>query len=454
MKQMDRVLTLFYQWIKRQPRLAKWLEWIFKKLEHIISIPDLKSFVKSLGGLFVFNRLSSVLMMFIGIMTARILGPVEYGKIGLVGSVAGFLYIPILMGANNSMYKYLPECGAGQCQKLMNTALIGNILTAAFWGGIFFSAGPLAAKYFHIPPQIWQLGVGFTIILTFNTLTESFLRGQKKYTTIATIKFSSTAIFFLMILLLFLCLPNLKADFSTFYFCNISSQIFFIAWAIWRAGIRLTKFQISWPVVRQIYSLGTIVMVNMLLTAIINSSDIFIVNYFYPGRAVGLYNVYQGFVKNLFTVMFFEVFAVVFLPTIATMDKTVLYQKFNRYIYWFIPIITVITGIMTALTVLMFGKEYTLSLVYIVLVSLSIGLYSVFQMFNCIFSMEGNQGAKLCLIPLAVTVPCSLLLQFFLTKFWGITGMMIAVLLTNLMLVFIFKVVIAYRHKFTGLAAA
>ena len=410
-------------------------------------IPDGKSFVKNFGELFIYNRLASVFLMLISIMTARMLGPAEFGRIGLVGNICAFLYIPILIGANNSMYKYLPESGEDARRKLMSTAWLGNTATSVFFGGLFLLFSGVISKSIQMDPAIWRMGVFFTIVITFSNIAESFLRGQMKYSVIGKLKLLSASVFFLLILGVLPGLTPGKADYSTYYLCNIISMAVFIVPAVWKAGLPLRKLSVSRDMIKQIYSLGTIVMVNMLFTAILNSSDLFIVNYFCSGRELGIYNVYQGFVKNSFTAIFFEVFAVVFLPTIAAMDKTLLYKRFNRYILWVIPVIATVTGLITAVTVLLFGRQYTLSFTYIALVSVSIGLYLVFQIYNCIFSMEGNRGAKLCLIPLGMTMPASLLLQFLLTKFWGITGAMVAVLITNLMLVLTFRAVVAYRHK-------
>jgi O-antigen/teichoic acid export membrane protein len=418
------------------------------RIENVTIVPNVKSFIKSFCKLFIYNRLASVFSAVISIITARFLGPAEFGRIGLVGNMSTFIFIPILIGAHNSLYKFLPDSGEEQRQKLMSTAFVGSIITSVFFGGIFFGLTPVISKSIHILPGIWRMGVMFTIVLAFSIITESFLRGQMKYSTIGKLKLAGTGVFFILILLFFLVLTKKKADFITFYLCNIVSIMFFVLLAIWKSGVQIRKSNLSWNTAKQIYSLGTIVMINMFFIAILNSSDLFMVNYLYPGRDVGIYNVYQGFVKNLFAIIFFEVFAVIFLPTIASMDKTILHQKINKCIYWLLPVIVFLTGIITALTVFMFGKEYVLSFTYIILVSLSIGLYAIFQIDNCIFSMEGNQGAKLCLIPLAVTTPLSLFLQFFLTKLWGITGMMTAVLITNLMLVLLFKIVVYYRYKF------
>ena len=444
---LEKVLISFFQWCYQSPRLAEWVESCMKRLEGIKIIPDSKGFLKNLVRLLFFNRLSSVFAVFIGVVSARILGPAEFGRIGLVGNLTSFLFIPILMGANNSMYKFLPESTKAEGQKLMYNALLGNLVTTIFFGGLFFWLTGIITKSFHLSSEVWQMGLLFTVMITSSNLMESFLRGQKQYQTIAWLKFFTTGIFFLMIFLLFFGSTTIKANFITFYLCQIISLICFNILAFFKARVSFRRVNFSWKTLKQIYSLGMILMVNMFFTAILVSSDLFVVNYFYPGREVGIYNVYQGFGKNLFGVLFFEVFAVVFLPTIANLDKQLLYQKINKYLYWLLPGVAIFTGMMILLMVLLFGKEYPLNLTYLLMISLSIGFYFIFQIYNSIFSMEGNHGARLCLIPLGATIPLALLLQVCLTKFWGIAGTMLAVLLTNLILVCFFKVMLYYRYK-------
>ncbi len=443
----EKVLTSFYQWCYQKPRLANWLEAASQKIGGITIIPDIKGFLKNLLRLLFFNRLASVFAVVIGVISARILGPAEFGRIGLVGNLTSFLFIPILMGVNNSMYKFLPESSEVERERLIYHALLGNFATTLFFGGIFLALTGSVTRVFHLASEIWLMGLGFTVMITSSNLVESFLRGQKEYQSIAWLKFFTTGIFCLLILLLFFGSTNFKANFITFYLCQIISLVCFNILAFVKARVGLRRIKFSWQTLKQIYSLGMIVMVNMFLTAVLISSDLFIVNYFYPGREVGIYNVYQSFGKNLFGVLFFEVFAVVFLPTIANLDKRVLYQKINRYLYWFFPGVVCGTGLMILLMIWLFGREYPLNWNYLLLVAFSIGFYFIFQLYNCIFSMEGTAGARLCLIPLGVTIPVALILQVILTQVWGIGGMMLAVLLSNLLLVLCFKVLLYYRYR-------
>ena len=185
-------------------------------------------------------------------------------------------------------------------------------------------------------------------------------------------------------------------------------------------------------------------MANSLMVIILYSSDLFLINCFFPGKAVGVYNLYQGFAKGLFSVLFYEVFTVVFLPTIAHMDKHKIYQMFQRLI----PVVLlVIIGAVACLIIVILwlsGKEYGFNWAYILLVAFGIGFYSIYQINNAIFTMEGNTGAKLCLIPLGITMPISLMIQYLFTKSYGIIGTMVAVTITNFLLMVIFQVMLYF----------
>lgn len=443
---LERILTGMYQWFFGLPVISKIWETILGKLDNITIIPDARGFVKNIGKLFVFNRFYSVFGAVTGIIAARMLGPVEFGKIGLIGSIGGYLFIPVLLGANNSMYKYLPDSDQTQTKKLIGTALSGNLLAMVLFGVLFLSLKEIITGALRFSPGIWTAAVIMAVIIAFNSLSESFLRGQKKYSLIGRLKLANSIVFFVLILGLYFVYG--KADYRSYYFCNILATLFFIVSAITMSGFRFSWLGFSRSSAKKIYSLGLIVMLNMLFSNIINTSDTLIVNYFFPeSHELGIYNVYQGSAKHQFVIMFFEVFAVVFFPTIAQLDKKTLYKKINKYLYWLIPLAMAGCGAMLIMTVFFYGSEYKLNLLYVFLVSVSVGIYSMFQIYNCMFSLEGNKGARLCLIPLAITIPISLILQFFFTKWWGILGTMVAVLITNILLVFIFKLLLYHRYK-------
>lgn len=396
--------------------------------------------MKNIGTVFLYNRIGAIFPMLVTIWAARRLGPAEYGKIGIITNIANLLMLPVMLGVNSAMYKFIPDSAAGDDDELKATALAGNMISTACFSMLYFSIGGWAESYLRIPGRIWNMGIAATIVLDLYILSESFIRGRQQFLTIARARFAGNLLFLLMFLIFAHGSGNIRI--SDYFYALFASQLLFVAIALLKSGFR--SFPLSWPVFKKIYQYGFWNMANSLLIIILYSSDLFIINYFFPGEAVGVYNVYQGFAKGIFSVLFYEVFAVVFLPTIAHMDKYNLYRMFRRFIPWVLPLITGAAACFIGVVVWLFGKEYGFNWLYIGLVASGIGFYSIFQIDNAIFTMEGSSGAKLCLIPLGITLPVSLIIQYFFTKNYGITGTMVAVTLTNLFLTAIFQAILYF----------
>jgi O-antigen/teichoic acid export membrane protein len=406
---------------------------------------NIKEFINNLGIVFIYRIIGAVFSTVIAILAAKFLGPARYGQIGLVNNISTILLLPVLFGINSSMYKYLPDCDQSENDRLKAVALSGNTVLIIVFGLFYFNIGHWVEHSFKIPVKIWHLGIIATIVLDLYTLSESFIRGQKKFFLLARLKLVCNTTFFL--LFLFFQYYFKMMDVQCYFYIFFGSEVLFFILALYKSDFH--SFPLSGPVFKKIYAYSALNMFNSMLLILINSSDLFIINYFFPGREVGIYSIYQGFVKNLFSIMFYEVFAVVFLPTIAKLNKKQLYITIRKLIPALWLMVVVATAAFTVLIVSLSGKEYALNMGYVLLVSSGIGFYTIFHIYNSIFSMEGTRGAKLCLIPLAITLPISLVIQYKFTEYWGITGTMIAVTISNLFLVTIFIATIRrLYHKF------
>ncbi|HYH03727.1 MAG TPA: oligosaccharide flippase family protein, partial [Bacillota bacterium] len=396
-----------------------------------------QNFLANLGKIFIFNRIGSVFMMFILIWAARVLGPSEFGKIGLINNIANFLVIPLVFGVNNAMYKFLPNGDPTENLQLRTAAFAGNCLLSVFWLMIYFGLASGVEMHLHIPHRTWELGIYATIAMNYAILCESFIRGQKQFDTISWLKLLGNVIFFLLFLLSIWLLSRYGVE--IYFIPFFISQMVFGVFALLKSGF--VRLPVPWAQVKKVYSYGFLTMLNSVLTVILFSSDIFIINYFLSGVEVGIYSVYQGFAKGMFSALFYEVFAVVFLPVIAKMDTGKVYRVVNQVAVWVVTGVTMamagINGVIVGLT----GKNYGLDWRYIFLVAVGMGFYTLFQVYNSLLSMEGNKGACWSLLPIGVVLPFSLAGQYYFTQFWGVTGAIIAVTLTYFLLVVVFKLV-------------
>lgn len=415
-------------------------------LPKLIKTTFMYEFFHNFSIVFVYKFISSILSTLIIIFMARTMGPSEYGNLSIINNISVILFMPMILGANNSMFKYLSPINREESKEFINTSIIGSTIFSIFMVIVLLGMYGNIPKRLDISVHNWRLAVLVTFALGMYSLTESFLRGMKDFSYIGKFKLTSTVINFILIVLIFNITGGVNLE--HYFVCFIISYLIFIVFALKRTGIKIKILKFSWEKAKVIYSYGAINTINMTLGTILFTCDIFFVNYFYDFHAAGIYSAYQGFAKNIFSILFYEIFMVVFLPSIAQMDKNRLYKQMKKIALLLFFVTCLVIGFITFVSIILFGKEYVLKLSYIILTALSIGLYTVFNIYLNIYTMEGNNGAKMCTFPYLIVFPISILMQFYTTKYWGITGTMLSVVLTNFILIFILKLfIIRFSNK-------
>ncbi|MCD1258462.1 oligosaccharide flippase family protein [Paenibacillus athensensis] len=401
---------------------------------------DISSFFSRLSIVFIFRLLSAALNLLGLTLAARYQGVTALGDIVTVQNAAYFLIIPIVIGVPFSIIKYLPLAAPADAKRLIGSVWTWNLLLTAGFLLLYVLLAAWFSGWTHLSPLKWGLSVSLAVALNFSTVLEAVLRAQNKFFLLSASKMIGTVVFFLIVLLY---AP--KADnFSYFIGALVANFAIFAVIAWFGSGIR--SFGFSWPMSRKLYGFGAINMVSGTLSMLLFSSDLFIVNYFCSAYDVGVYSVYQINVRNFFNLMFFEVFAVVFLPAIAHMDKIRIYKTVLRMIPWLLPLSVAANAVLCLLLLFMYGSGYTLHWTYVGFVSASTGFHFIYWVFNSVFTIEGRKGATLNLIVLGLPLPLLLLATVGLTMKFGITGTMLASLLTQLVLLGTFILFIQRRY--------
>lgn len=376
------------------------------------------SFVEKLSIVFILNGTAIFFQMLTSILTAGYLGPEEYGKISLINSISIFLINPLIIGAHNAMFKMLPNCEDEEKEKLISTTALCNIINLLPMVGIYLVIYPLFIKNMNISFDIWTVGILFTVISEMYVLSESFLRGKKAFMKIGKFQLLSKLLFFVLMLLVVYVFKI--PSYSAYIACFFIARAVFVVLAIKNTKIDFRKF--SWPLAKKIYQYGSITMLNALLLGVMMYTDIVIINYFESGMDLGIYSAYKNFALTMFLIVFDEIFAVVFLPTIAAMNI----KDFFKGLLPKLPLIfiglCVVISMAVTLLILLFGKKYKLDFGYVGLTSVGIALAGIFELLFNTISLEGKKGAKICTLNLAVVAPLSLVAQFFLIKNWGVVG--------------------------------
>lgn len=388
-----------------------------------------RSFFSNLGIVFVFRFTTAVLSMVAIIFTVRNCGVIAMGNIGMVQNTANFLIIPIICGINSSIIKYLPLYEDKQNDEFIGTVLIWNTVLAIVLVTIYIIFKGIFCKITNLSTDLWIYSVILALTLNFATVFESVLRAKKSFFSLGTLKMISTIIFFAIVVVSVFKTKN----YYFYIFGFIIYQAIFAVLTIKKIGIKKSGFSIK--ISRIIYEYGAINMVSWVLSYILFSVDLFVINHYCSTYDVGIFSLYQTNVRNIFNILFYDIFLVVFLPTIAGMDKVKIYKKIISIIPLLIPFAIITNFAIGIVLFFLYGHNYQFNLTYIILVSVSTAFHFIYLVFNSVFGMEGKKGALMCLTVLGIPMPLLIAANIVFIKFYGITGAMVCSLLTQLVLI-------------------
>ncbi|GIQ70372.1 polysaccharide biosynthesis protein [Xylanibacillus composti] len=410
------------------------------RLRDIASNAQVKRFVSNLGTVFLFRFAAAVLNAVGLVAAARYFGVVAVGDINIIQNAGFFLIIPMLIGVNVAIVKYLPAGNAEEQGRLIGSVFVWNAALLMACSLLYLFPGMRLAEWLNLSPAVWLWSVLFAISVNISMVFDAILRAEEKFFLLGKARLIGTVLFFVIVLLA--CL--LSGSFYLFIAALMVNHLTFAVLAY--RGMSVRRFRFSWQSSRKIYSYGSINMVSLGLSMVLFTSDIFIVNYFYSGYEVGIYSVYMVNVRMFFNLLFHEIFAVVFLPTVAQMDKLMLYRRLMKLTPLILPAAMLANAVLCVTLLFLFGSEYPLNWTFVALVSIGTGFHFLYWVMNSIFTVEGKKGALICLQVLGIPMPFLLGATVYLTKLYGIAGAMAASLLTQLVLIGMFIVVIRLQY--------
>jgi O-antigen/teichoic acid export membrane protein len=411
---------------------------IIQAVRPLINQQVYRKFFSNLGIVFVFRFITAVLSMVAIILTVRSCGVTAMGNITLIQNTANFLIIPIICGINSSIIRYLPAYEE-KSEEFIGSALIGNLVIAVVFVLLYVILRGAFIKITNLSSQQWVHSVLMAVAINFATVFESVLRAKKSFFSLGTIKLVSTLIFFTIIVLSGLTLKN----YSIYIIGFIINQVIFAAFALRKMGLKRIRFSLG--IIKKVYEYGSINMVSWILSYIIFSIDLFIINHYCSTYEVGIFSLYQTNVRNIFNILFHDIFAVVFLPTIVCMDKVKIYKKIVSIIPLLLPC-AILANIAIGITMFyLYGHNYRFNMMYVIIVALSTAFHFIYWIFNSVFTIEGKKGALLCLTVLGIPMPLLIAANILFVKYYGIAGSMICSIITQLVLIAAFIIFIKNR---------
>jgi O-antigen/teichoic acid export membrane protein len=414
--------------------------------------PLVQRFLHHVSVVFVFKALSLALTLIVYVLCVRELGAAAWGQVALITSVAGVLLIPLTFGLYNGVVKYVPVSNESESRAIMGTALAGNLVISTLAAGLLALAGQAVERATGFPFSHWLWAVALAMSINLYILAESFLRGQQKFYLVGSYKFYASIILLLgtAAILYAWQIKSMMAYLLPF----ILYHLLFFAAALPKSG--LWPLRVTGHAWWLLLGFGLFNMLTWLCSTVLFTSDLYLVALYGTGHETGVYSIYQNNIRALCTILFHDVFAVVFLPMIASLDKR---QVDRIAVKYAIPIYLAIgagVGMLTAVLVLLLGKSVPLDAGYIAMTAAGTAMNMMYLLFTSILSLDGIRAAKLAFLSLLIPMPLLLGVQFVFVQQWGITGGMVSVIVVNTLLVISCRLAIHYFHpeKHTAIGAS
>ncbi|MBO4272607.1 MULTISPECIES: lipopolysaccharide biosynthesis protein [Microbispora] len=384
------------------------------------------------------------------LVIARGAGAAAFGHFTVVLSIALIVTVGMLMSLNLVMFQELPRAEPGARPALVTTALLSTlVLGAAVFAAGLLAAGPLTAAL-GVDVRTLAFALALALSMTLNQLTESFLRGLKRFRLVAWLKLAvavaylGTAAF---------CLLALDVrDAEPYLIALIGTNLVFAALSF--AGFEVRPRLWSRALARSTYRHGAYVTAIGALTAVAFGVDVIFLNHWAPPADVGVYSVYNGFPKRLLGVVFTDGVGLVLLPTLATLDKPAVMRRIARLGPAVFGATAVFSFAASTVFFLLMGGEYPYSLGLMALSALGIGAHTVFNLYQVALTMDGVRGARVLIGCLLAGTPLALGGQAALIAWQGLTGGLVAFALTNLILVAVVVAACARLYRPGGPPAA
>ncbi|MEN3533709.1 hypothetical protein AAH991_01225 [Microbispora sp. ZYX-F-249] len=382
------------------------------------------------------------------LVIARGVGAAAFGHFTVVLSIALIVTVGMLMSLNSVMFQELPRAESAARPARLRTELVTTALSCTLvLGAAVFAVGMLAAPLLTgvlgVDTRTLAFALALALSMTLNQLTESFLRGLKRFRLVAGLKLA-VAVAYLGGAAFFLLVLGLR-DAEPYLVALIGTNLVFALLSF--AGFEVAPRAWSRALARSIYRHGAYVTVIGALTAVVFGVDVIFLNHWAPRAGVGVYSVYNGFPKRLLGVVFTDGVGLVLLPTLATSDKPAVMRRIARLAPAVFAATAVFAFAASTVFFLLVGGEYPYSLGLMALSAIGIGAHTVFNLQQVALTMDGVRGARVLIGCLLAGTPLALACQAALIAWQGLAGGLVAFALSNLVLVAVVTAVSARLYR-------
>ncbi|MBG0832967.1 oligosaccharide flippase family protein [Planomonospora sp. ID67723] len=367
----------------------------------------------------------------------------EFGRFTLVLSIALIVTVGMVMSLHFVMYQELPRARTEEHRALITTALLSTLVLGTGLALAGLLAAPALTTVLGVDLRTLCLALALALAMAVNYLTESFLRGLRKYGLTSGLKI---VVAFVYLGVSAYCLFVLDVRSVDWYLLALigTNLLFALVSAI---GFRIDPRSWSRPLARSLYRHGAYLTALGGLSAVLFGVDVIFLNHWADPSEVGVYSIYNNFPKRLLGVVVADGIGLVLLPTLAVMDTSAALRRIGRLSPAVFAATALLSFAASAVFFLLLRDEYPYSFGLMALSALGIGAHTVFNLYSAALSMDGVRGAKALIIAQAAAAPPVLACQAALIAWQGLVGGLVAFILCNLALIAVVVIVSARVYR-------
>ncbi|MBA7631723.1 hypothetical protein ES703_39258 [subsurface metagenome] len=325
------------------------------------------------------------------VLAVRYLGPAEFGKWNLIGSIAQFFIILPLWGLATACLRYL---GVERKNKglIIGTSFRVVVLLSLLFFPLYFILAPVLQNILKIDTPLYSFALLYGLIFVFFHLFQSFFQGLEKFKKLSFLWIASAFIFVGIV-----C-------FYLFYLDNFSFKVLFWGNA-WRLGFiifvgilifRKFLLKFSRQAFNKVFRYGGFSMLSAFAGFFsLGTIDNLMINYYLGPSAVGLYAAYY-IVFSIFIGRVLNTFSQVFLPMAShSKDVKLLFRRSLRFIKKIGILILGGNFCLIWFLFKLYGKAFSFDWRLASLMALSVTLYCFLMILGNIIVSTGIRGARI-----------------------------------------------------------
>jgi O-antigen/teichoic acid export membrane protein len=348
-----------------------------------------RTFVLSTSYVGIGTLFGALLTLTFNIIGARILGPGNFGSLGLVLTVGSILSLPMGLSIT-PMMKY----GSGAQDHIQQVSIISTsyiliaLLTAASTIAFVFFSAPLS-YLFGVPAELFFFALFFAVTFAFYQLTTNSLRVLFKMRAYAVLA-AAQSVVLLAAFLIFISKDMRSWEPAAYSYYLSYAVIGFILLIYLRHYIKL-RYEKSWA--KRIMHYALLALPGGVAASFMGVDRI-LINKFMTTADVGIYNAY--FLPSI--IVAFTLWTIVnaaFFPYASKSDdKLAILRNVRKATPYLVAVLLPSFLLLEWIIFFLYGRQYPFSLEIALFFAIAATMYFFYACLSWLMASEGTRGAK------------------------------------------------------------